>query len=45
MGGFVGAVGVDGLAVDGFPERGAFVVGESVEERFAEGGVGVEVGG
>jgi len=36
---------VDGLAVDGFPEGGAFVVGEGVEEGFAEGGVGVEVRG
>lgn len=34
---------MDGLAVDGFPEGGAFVVGEGIEEGFAEGGVGVEV--
>jgi len=34
---------VDGLAVDSFPEGSAFVVGEGVEEGFAEGGVGVEV--
>lgn len=33
---------MDGLAVNDFPEGGAFVVGEGVEERFAEGGVGVE---
>lgn len=32
---------MDGLAVDGFPESGAFVIGEGVEEGFAEGGVGV----
>ena len=37
-------VGVDGLPVDRFPECGAFVVGEGVEEGFAEGGVGVEGG-
>ena len=29
---------MDRLAVDPFPEGGAFVVGESIEERFAEGG-------
>ena len=34
---------MDWLAVDAFPEGGAFVVGEGVEEGFAEGGVWVEV--
>ncbi len=33
---------MDGLAIDPFPERGAFIVGEGVEEGFAEGGFGVE---
>lgn len=37
----VGRVGVDRLAVDALPERGAFVVGEGVEEGFAECGVRV----
>jgi len=32
---------VDGLAVDTFPEGGAFVVGEGIKEGLAEGGVGV----
>lgn len=36
---------MDGLAVDGFPERGTFVVGEGIEEGFAEGGIGGEVRG
>lgn len=37
---------MDGLAVDAFPVGGAFIVGEGVEEGFAEGGVGVgEFGG
>lgn len=35
---------MDWLPVDGLPERGAFVVGECVEEGFAEGGVGVKCG-
>ncbi len=30
---------MDWLAVDGFPEGGAFVVGEGIEEGFAEGGL------
>lgn len=34
---------MDGLAVDAFPECGAFVVGEGIEEGFSERGVGVEV--
>jgi len=33
---------VDGLSIHAFPEGGAFVVGEGVEEGFAEGGFGVE---
>lgn len=32
---------MDGLAIDALPESGAFVVGEGVEEGFAEGGVGI----
>lgn len=30
------------LPVDALPERGAFVIGEGVEEGFSEGGVGIE---
>ena len=33
---------MDGLSIHAFPEGGAFVVGEGVEEGFAEGGFGVE---
>jgi len=36
-------VDVDRLAIDALPEGGAFVVGEGVEEVFAEGGVGVGI--
>ena len=34
---------MDGLPVDALPERGTFVVGEGVEEGFAECGVWVRV--
>ncbi len=43
--GFGVGVDVDGLAIDALPEGGAFVVGEGVEEVFAEGGVGVGIPG
>lgn len=38
----VGWISVDRLPIDTFPESGAFVVGEGVEEGFAEGVVWVE---
>jgi len=33
---------VNGLAIHAFPEGGAFIVGEGVEEGFPEGDFGVE---
>ena len=32
---------MDRLPIDPLPERGTFVVGECIEEGFAEGGVGI----
>ena len=43
--GMVGRIGVHGLAVDAFPERGPFVVGEGVEEGLPERALRVLVGG